>query len=135
MSDETTKTQISYSVLLVDDDDFLLDMYALKFSQAGHTIQSAQGAEIALEKLRNSGYSPDAVVLDLVMPKMDGFELLEHIKEEGLAPKAALIVLSNQGEPENLVRAKELGASSHIIKANAIPSEVLAMVEDIIESR
>lgn len=123
-----------YSILIVDDDEFLIDMYCLKFSQAGHNIQPAFGAEAAIEKLKEEGYAPDAVVFDLVMPKMDGFELLKQIKEQQLAPGTALIVLSNQGEKEDLEKAKKLGAVGHIVKANAIPSEVLTMVEKIIES-
>lgn len=123
-----------YSVLLVDDDSFLVDMYSMKFSQAGHEVQSAQSVEEALTKLEE-GYTPDAVVFDLVMPRMDGFDLLSNIKEKKLVPKSVLIVLSNQGEKEDLERAKELGAAGHIVKANAIPSEVLTMVEHIIENR
>ena len=121
-----------YSILIVDDDSFLVDMYSLKFSQAGHAVQSASSVEEAIAKLKEEGYAPDAVVFDLVMPKQDGFALLTQIKEQHLAPQAALIVLSNQGEKEDLERAKKLGAAGHIIKANAIPSEVLAMVERMI---
>ena len=124
-----------YSVLLVDDDSFLVDMYSMKFSQAGHTVQAAQSVEQALTKLEEDGYSPDAVIFDLVMPRMDGFDLLQNIKDKGLVPNAVLIVLSNQGEKEDLEKAKALGAVGHIVKANAIPSEVLTMVEHIIENR
>lgn len=124
-----------YQILLVDDDSFLADMYALKFSQAGHDVQSALSVEDALTKLQEDGYAPDAVVFDLVMPKMDGFDLLTNIRDKKLAPKAALIVLSNQGEKEDLEKAKSLGAIGHIVKANAIPSEVLHMVEGFIEGR
>lgn len=127
MSEKTT-----YSILFVDDDDFLIDMYSLKFSQAGHKIQTAQSTDQALEKLKEEGYVPDAVLFDLVMPKKDGFELLKQIKEQNLAPNAALIVLSNQSERENIDKAKALGATGHIIKANAIPSEVLKIVEDTV---
>lgn len=122
-----------YNILLVDDDEFLVDMYCLKFSQAGHKIFPTRSAESAIEKLQEKGYTPDAVVFDLVMPKMDGFELLEQIKEKKLAQGAKLIVLSNQGEKEDLEKAKSLGAVGHIVKANAIPSEVLRMVTHIIE--
>ena len=121
-----------YNIFLVDDDEFLVDMYSLKFSQAGHTVQSAPSAEDALVKLQNPNYSPDAVLLDLVMPKMDGFELLQQIKEQDLQKDAVLIVLSNQGEKRDLERVKKLSADGHIVKANAIPSEVLSMVEKII---
>lgn len=124
--------QEQYKILFVDDDDFLIDMYSLKFSQAGHTIQTAQSTDEALEKL-GEGFVPDAVLFDLVMPKRDGFELLQEITEKNLAPNAALIVLSNQSEHENIEKAKALGATGHIIKANAIPSEVLEIVEKLIE--
>lgn len=130
MTDDT-----KYSILFVDDDEFLVDMYSLKFSQAGHRIQAVRSAEEALERLHQEGYTTDAVVFDLVMPKIDGFELLTEIQKQHLAPQAALIVLSNQGEAESLAKAKALGATGHIIKANAIPSEVLRMVEDIIRAR
>ena len=122
----------TYSILLVDDDTFLIDMYSLKFSQAGHAVRSAQGTEEALAILKEEGYTPDAVVFDLVMPAMDGFELLAHMRDEKLAPGAALIVLSNQGEKEDLDKARDLGAVGHIVKANAIPSEVLRMVEKLV---
>jgi len=130
-----TSAENKYTILLVDDDEFLVDMYCLKFSQAGHKILSKQSAEAALEQLKDTNYKPDAVVMDLVMPKMDGFELLRQIKEQKLAPDAALIVLSNQGEKEDLAKAKEFGAVGHIVKANAIPSEVLSIVEGIIANK
>lgn len=121
----------TYDILLVDDDEFLLDMYRLKFSQFGHQVKTAEGTDDALALLRDE-YDPDAVIFDLVMPEPDGFELLKRIREEGLAPSAALIVLSNQGEKEDLARARELGAVGHIVKANAIPSEVLKHVGNMI---
>lgn len=122
-----------YTILLVDDDEFLIDMYSMKFSQAGHAVASARSGQEALDKLAEPNYTPDAVVMDLVMPQMDGFALLQNIKEKGLAQGAALIVLSNQSEQEDIDKAQELGAVGHIIKANAIPSEVLTLVEGMIE--
>lgn len=69
----------AYNVLVIDDDAFLLDMYALKFSQKNFQVTSASGTLAALEKLR-AGYVPDIIVVDLVMPTMDGFEFLEVVK-------------------------------------------------------
>ena len=60
-------------VFIVDDDTFLLDMYSLKFSQSGYTVESALGPEAALEKLK-SGYTPEVMLLDVVMPTMNGFQ-------------------------------------------------------------
>ena len=73
------------------------------------------------------------VLLDIVMPSMTGFELLEKIRREKLAPTAKFIVLSNQGQDADLQKAKELGADGYIIKASAIPSEVYAETLKIIE--
>jgi CheY-like chemotaxis protein len=121
-----------YRIYLVDDDRFLLDMYAVKFRNAGHEVVAFQGGELALEALRKDP-KPDAMLLDIVMPGIDGFEVLEAIKKENLAGTAKIIVLSNQGAEADLERAKELGASGYIIKASAIPSEVYSETIKIIE--
>ena len=128
-------TKQAYRLLLVDDDAFLLDMYSLKFTQGGHIVDAVGSADEALKKLREPDYEPDAILLDLVMPKINGFELMQKIQEEHLQKKALLIVLSNQGEDEDIERAKEYGAVGHIIKANAIPSEVLEIVEGYLRNR
>lgn len=121
-----------YRIYLVDDDRFLLDMYAVKFRNAGHEVTAFQGGELALEALRKDP-KPDAMLLDIVMPGIDGFEVLEAIKKENLAGTAKVIVLSNQGAESDLERAKSLGASGYIIKASAIPSEVFSETIKIIE--
>jgi len=125
-------TDTKYKILLLDDDEFISDMYSVKFTQAGHEIHAHLTADDALEDLRN-GFQPDAILTDLVMPKIDGFEFLGKIKEEGLQGDAIIIILSNQGESADLARSKELGSAGHIVKANTIPTEVLMKVEKMIE--
>lgn len=123
---------ISYDILIIDDDAFLLDMYALKFSQKNFNVTTSSGTIEALEKLRG-GYTPDVMLVDLVMPTMDGFEFLEQIKKEGLVPGVLIIILSNLGQQEDINRGKKLGAAGFIIKASATPSEVVDKVTDAIE--
>ncbi len=123
---------ISYDILIIDDDAFLLDMYALKFSQKNFNVTTSSGTIEALEKLR-AGYTPDVMLVDLVMPTMDGFEFLEQIKKEGLVPGVLIIILSNLGQQEDINRGKKLGAAGFIIKASATPSEVVDKVTDAIE--
>jgi DNA-binding response OmpR family regulator len=124
---------MAYRVFLVDDDRFLLDLYAVKFKSAGHEVHAFGGGEECLAALRKKEASPDAVLLDLIMPGMSGFEMLEAMRKENLAPKAKVIILSNQGQDSDIKRAKELAADSYIIKASAIPSEVLAETVRTIE--
>lgn len=124
----------TYRLYLVDDDRFLLDMYAVKFKAAGHDVTAFQSGDEALKALREQP-APDALLLDIVMPTIDGFEVLNFIQKEGLAPTMKKIVLSNQGQQSDIEKAKALGADGYIIKASAIPSEVFTETMRIIESK
>ena len=121
------------TILIVDDDTFLLDMYAMRFAQAGYTVETAMSAHAALEKLRG-GLTPEVALLDVVMPAVDGFELLETINSEKLIPKTTKIYLSNLGQDQDIERGKSLGAASYIVKANSTPSEVVAHVEEVLKN-
>jgi CheY-like chemotaxis protein len=123
-----------YKIYLVDDDRFLLDMYAVKFKNAGHDVAVFQSAEDALGALRKDP-APDALLVDIIMPNMTGFEFLEAVRKEALAKETKFIVLSNQGQASDLEKAKELGAAGYIIKASAIPSEVLSETLAIIDKK
>lgn len=123
-----------YSIYLVDDDRFLLDMYAVKFKAAGHEVTAFQGGMLALDALRK-GPAPDALLLDIVMPEIDGFGVLETIRKENLVPTTKVIVLSNQGQESDIERATKLGVAGYIIKASAIPSEVFSETIKIIEKQ
>jgi CheY-like chemotaxis protein len=117
-------------ILIVDDDSFLLDMYALKFSQTGFEVTTALGALPALEKLR-AGLVPDIILLDIVMPVMDGFEFLDKMRSENLGQQSVRVILSNRGQESDVKRGEELGASGYIVKASTTPSEVITQVSDI----
>lgn len=119
--------QIPKKIFIVDDDKFLLDMYTFKFKERGFEVIQAFGSIDALNKLKG-GIVPDAVLLDVVMPAMDGFELLALIKSEKLVPDAKIIVLSNLGQPTDVEKGRALGANGYVIKASATPSEVVEKV-------
>ena len=135
MNDELKEIERSVNgktVLLVDDDKFLLDLYIMKFLKEGYTVQGCLSVSDAL-KLLHGGLMPDAVVFDLTMPEYDGFYLLKTIHEENLVPHAVLIALSNQMEDADRTRAKELGADDFIVKATKIPSEVVNIITESIQ--
>jgi CheY-like chemotaxis protein len=123
---------MAHRIYLVDDDRFLLNLYAAKFTAAGEHITSFGSAEELLAFLRSAREknepAPDAILIDLIMPGMDGFTALEMVKKEGLAPGTKLIILSNEGQEAEIERARTLGVDGYIIKASAIPSEVLEEV-------
>lgn len=123
-----------YRLYLVDDDRFLLDMYAVKFKAAEHEVIAFSNGEEVLKALREDP-APDALLLDIVMPGVDGFEVLETIHKEKLIPSTRIIVLSNQGQESDIEKAKAFGAHGYIIKASAIPSEVYTETIRIIEQK
>lgn len=121
-------------IFIVDDDSFLLDMYALKFSQSGFEVTTALGALPALEKL-HEGFVPDIILMDIVMPVVDGFEFLEKMQKENLAPSAIKIILSNRGQESDVQKGESLGASGYIVKASTTPSEVIEQVSAIVTKK
>jgi len=127
-----TDAQKQYSVFIIDDDAFLLEMYSVKFTQKNFTVTTAPGTLEALEQLRG-GLTPDIILCDVVMPSMDGFEFLAKLNEEGLAPNAKRIILSNLGQEEDIQKGVALGAVGYIIKASATPSEVVGKVEEVMQ--
>jgi CheY-like chemotaxis protein len=117
-------------LLLVDDDAFLRDMYATKFSEYKHTVDVAESPAQALLKLQNDA-TFDVILLDMIMPGMTGVELMNTIIERYPDSKAKFIVLSNQGQNEDINEAMEAGAVGYIIKAESIPSDVVKKVEEL----
>ncbi len=121
-------------ILIVDDDTFLLDMYAFKFSQNNFEVHTAPGGLQAIEKLKDN-LNPDIIMMDIIMPEMDGFEMLEKINKENLSPNSIKIILSNKSQQADIERGNSLGASGYIVKANSTPQEVIEQVVDILSKK
>lgn len=118
-------------LLLVDDDAFLRDMYAIKFGEADFDVSVADTAEKALS-IVTSTPDLDIILLDMVMPGMTGIELMKEITQVVPDHKALMVVLSNQGLESDKLAAEQAGAAGYIIKAEAIPSDVVKKVEEIL---
>ena len=106
-------------------------MYSIKFQKEGFDVVVAVDGNDALTKLKE-GLVPDVIILDIVMPVMDGLELLQKIRDEHLVQDSVIIILSNQGQSSDIEKAKQLGVEGYIVKATTIPSEVLAEVKKVL---
>ncbi|NIM47416.1 MAG: response regulator [Candidatus Aenigmarchaeota archaeon] len=123
-------TKTNKKVLIVDDDPYILKMYQLKLGFEDYEIETAENGKIALEKIKN--FKPDVVLLDILMPEMDGFGVLEEMKKESDHKKTKVIVLTNFGEAENLEKAKSFGVGDFIVKTQLTPTQVVERVKKIL---
>ncbi len=122
------------SILIADDDSFLLDMYSIKFNKEGFKVEAVASAQEALSKIEE-GFVPQVCLFDIVMPEMTGLELVAAMREKNLAPEAVVIMLTNQAEKENIDKAKELGVTGYIVKATTVPSEVVTEVRKMYQEK
>lgn len=114
-------------ILLVDDDAFLRDMYATKFTEAGDKVSVAKSGKEALLTIEQEKY--DVVITDMIMPGITGPDLIESVVKNDVA----CVVLSNQGEQADIDAATKAGAKGYIVKADLIPSEVVNKVHEIMK--
>ncbi len=122
------------NILLVDDDKFLLDMYAMKFTQQGYCVQACLSVSDALGVLHGE-FTPGAILFDITMPERDGFSFLQALRDEHLAPNALRIALTNQSDDAEKAKATSLGVELYLIKASTIPSEVVNTVGEALAKR
>lgn len=114
---------MSKTVLLVEDNDFIRNMYQLKLAKSGLTVIEAVDGTMALDKLKT--FKPDLILLDLMMPNVSGIDVLKELNKEAVIPDLPVIVLTNIYNPATVNEAKELGARDYIIKTDLTPSQVV----------
>jgi len=119
-------------ILIIEDDPFLNEMYAAKFSQSGFQVEMATDGKKGLEKIETS--KPDLILLDIVLPKMDGFEILKKVKEDSQLKKIPVILLTNLGQKNEVEKGLALGADEYIIKAHFTPTAVVTKVKEVLSS-
>jgi len=113
-------------ILIVEDEEILIDLLQRKLTNEGYEILVARDGEEGLKIMQE--INPDLVLLDIVMPKMGGFEVMEEMAKDSELKKIPIIVISNSGQPVEIDRAQELGAKDWLIKAEFDPQEVLDKV-------
>lgn len=119
------------SILLVEDDPFLIDIYSTKLKESSFSVEVASDGEKALAEVAKNKF--DLVILDIVLPQMDGWEILEKMQSEKIKNQnLKVIILSNLGQKEEVAKGLRLGADKYLIKAHYTPSEVVAEIKKII---
>jgi len=119
-------------ILLIEDDPFLSSMYSTKFEMENFYVSSAEDGEKGLKLSLNE--KPDIILLDILMPKMNGFEVLEKLKANEETNKIPVILLTNLNQKDEIERGMSLGANDYLIKAHFMPSEVVDKIKKIINS-
>jgi DNA-binding response OmpR family regulator len=116
----------SKKVMIVEDDEYISKVYEIKFAKEGIAISLAKDGEEAIKKITDE--VPDLILLDLMVPKKDGFTVLEEIKKNSKLAKIPVIVLSNLGQISDIERAKGLGANEFLIKVDHPIQDVIDKV-------
>lgn len=116
------------TIMIAEDDAFIGDIYEVKLKDAGYDVILASNGRDVIEKLE-SGVEPHIMLLDIVMPYMDGFDVLEALKNREEWKKIPVVLLTNLSQKEDVDKGMSLGAKDYLIKSHFTPTEVLAKVE------
>lgn len=122
---------MSKVVLLVEDNDFIRNMYQLKLAKADLAVVEAVDGKMALDKIAE--HKPDIILLDLMMPNVGGMDVLRELKKQGVVPDLPVIILTNVMDPQTVGEAKELGARDYIVKTDLTPSQVVEKLEPFLK--
>ena len=123
-------------ILLVEDDPFLIDIYTTKFKEEGFSVEVANDGEEGLRKLKEGEGNEekfDLLVLDIVLPHVDGWEILKEIKASEKLKNLKIVILSNLGQKGEVEKGVKLGATKYLIKAHYTPSEVVAEIKQLLK--
>lgn len=122
---EQTKT-----ILIIEDEEALRRALEKKLQADGYTVITAENGQQGLDAVREK--KPDLVLLDILMPEVDGFQVLEKLSADGLLPTLPVVIVSNSGQPVEIDRAMKLGARDYMVKAQFDPQEVLDKVHQVL---
>ncbi|MFC1595066.1 PleD family two-component system response regulator [Patescibacteria group bacterium] len=119
------------SILIIEDDKFLRELIGKKLLKEGYEVLNAVNGEEGLASIKDN--KPRLLLLDLLLPGMNGFDVLAKMKEDDSTKDIPVIILSNIGSRDDIERAKSLGARDYLIKAHFTPQEVVEKAEKVIK--
>lgn len=119
-------------ILFIEDDPLIVKIYSTRLKADGHEVFSAENGEEGLKVAYDK--NPDVVVLDVMMPKMDGFAVLEKLRVDDNFKSKPILMYSNLNNEEEIIRAKQMGVTEFIVKANLSPTQMVVKIEQYIPS-
>lgn len=119
------------TILLVEDDEFLAELYATKLGLEGFSVHVANDGRKGLKSARE--VHPDLMLLDIILPKMDGFEVLRQLKSDAETKGIPVILLTNLSQRSEVQQGLDLGALDYLIKAHFMPSEVVTKIKSVLK--
>lgn len=117
-------------ILIVEDDHVLGKAYEIILKKEGYSVETAQDGQEGIEKAE--AFEPDIILLDLLMPVMDGIQFLEVYNSKKSHPQVKIIVLSNVGDDEKVKEAMGLGAYKYLVKAHASPVQLSRVIKGML---
>lgn len=118
------------NILIIEDDKFLRDLIVRKLLKEGYEVSEAVDSEEGMEKIKVK--RPDCILLDLILPGTDGFEVLSKIKEDSALSSIPVIILSNLGQKEDVEKGLKIGAADYLIKALFTPGEIITKIKKVL---
>lgn len=119
-------------ILIIEDDKFMRELLTRKLQGEGMEVGVAQDGEEAIKKIKEE--LPKLVLLDLILPGLNGFEVLKEIKSNPATAKIPVIILSNLGQTEEVEKGLKLGADDYLIKAHFTPDEIVDKIRKVLEA-
>ncbi|MBI4414911.1 MAG: response regulator [Candidatus Kerfeldbacteria bacterium] len=121
------------AVLLIEDDPMISKMYETKFSMEGFTLETASDGETGLEKAKK--LLPSILLLDIILPKLDGFAVLAELKKDPATARIPVMLLTNLGQDEDIKKGKSLGADDYFVKSNHTPADIVKAVQTMLRKK
>ncbi len=118
---------MSAKIAIVEDDQAISQMYRIKFEAEGYTVETAENGKLGLELAEKM--KPDIILLDLMMPEMNGDEMLDKLRKTTWGKSIKVVILTNMGEQEVPEEVKKLGVVAVILKADMTPRQVAELVK------
>ena len=123
---DTSKVKVA----IIEDDIAIVQMYRTKFETEGYQVQTAGDGAAGLELIED--FEPDIILLDLMMPNMNGLEMLQQLRAKQAGAKAKVVVLTNMGDTETATRVYNMAADDYIVKAEMTPKQVAERVKELL---